>query len=95
MKTHILCSVTSPPPLPVSRAVYEIMWIKHGIARKVLDDKIIFRMRFPCWITKATDTHSEYIVLVSFSRQQWLRERVSMFHSYMYIACLVASDLGP
>jgi hypothetical protein len=31
-------------------------------------------MRFPCWITKATDTHSEYVILIAFSRQQWLRE---------------------
>jgi len=55
-----------PPPPPESRAVYEIMWIKHGIARQVIGDKIILRMRFPCLITKATDTHSEYVVLVSF-----------------------------
>jgi hypothetical protein len=24
----------------------------------------IWRMRFACWITKATDTHSEYVILL-------------------------------
>ena len=26
----------------------------------------IWRMRISCWITKATDTHSEYVVLIAF-----------------------------
>jgi hypothetical protein len=47
------------------------------------------RMRFACWITKATDTHSEYVILIAFSLQQWLRERASMLR-YTYIACLVS-----
>jgi hypothetical protein len=36
------------------------------------------RMRFACWITKATDTHSEYVVFIAFLRQQWLQQRASM-----------------
>ena len=44
------------------------------------------RMRVTSWITKATDTHSEYILLVVFPRQQWLRERLSMLH--LYVHCL-------
>jgi hypothetical protein len=35
-------------------------------------------MRFVCWINKATDTHSEYVILVAFPLQQWLYERASM-----------------
>jgi len=27
-------------------------------------------MRNSCWITKATDTHSEYVMFVAFPRQQ-------------------------
>ena len=27
-----------------------------------------------CWITKATDTHSEYVMIIAFVRQQWLHE---------------------
>ena len=43
-------------------------------ARQTTDDNI-WRMRFACWITKATDTHSEYAILTEFPRQQLLRER--------------------
>jgi hypothetical protein len=35
-------------------AVYEIMW-----KNMVESDR---RMRFTCWITNATDTHSEYVI---------------------------------
>jgi hypothetical protein len=31
-------------------------------------------MRSVCWITKATDTHSEYVILIAFLQQQWLGE---------------------
>jgi hypothetical protein len=45
------------------------------------DGGTIWRMRFACWITKAihTHTHSEYVILPAFPRQQWLRERASIF----------------
>jgi hypothetical protein len=39
-------------------------------------------------ITKATDTHSDYVILIAFPRQQWLRERASML-LYTYIVSLV------
>jgi hypothetical protein len=45
-------------------------------------------MYFACWITKTTDTHSEYVTMLLFARQQYLRERASMLCS-TYIACLV------
>jgi len=44
-----------------NRAVYGIMWNKCGTARQAKDDNKIRRMRFSCWIIKATDTHSEYV----------------------------------
>ena len=44
-------------------------------------------MRFICWIIKAIDTHSEYVILIDFPRQQWLHERASVLIC-MYIACL-------
>jgi hypothetical protein len=62
---------------------------KYGRARQATGDNIIRRMRFACWITKATDTHSEYVILIAFPRQQWLRERASILR-YTYIACLVS-----
>jgi hypothetical protein len=47
-----------------NRAVYEIMRKKYGTAGQATDDNIIRRMRFACSITKATDTHSEYLILI-------------------------------
>jgi hypothetical protein len=44
-------------------------------------------MRTALWITKATDTPSEYVILIAFPLQQWLRERASLLR-YTYIACL-------
>ena len=41
----------------------------------------IWRMRIAYWITKATNTHSEYVTLLAFPLQQWSRERAS------YIIC--------
>jgi hypothetical protein len=36
-----------------------------GTARQATDN-IIQRMRFACWITKATDSHTEYVILIAF-----------------------------
>ena len=52
-------------------------------------DNIIKRLRIACWITKATYTHSEYVIPIAFPRQQRLRERASMLR-YTYIACTVS-----
>jgi len=51
---------------------------KYGTARQTTDDSMIRSMRFACWVTKATDTYPEYVILLAFhgnARQQWLRER--------------------
>ena len=55
---------------------------------QVTDENITRRMRFACWMTKATNTYSEYVILIAFPRQEWLRERSSMLR-YTHIACLV------
>jgi hypothetical protein len=39
---------------------------KRGTARQAADDNIILRMRFACWITKATDTYWEYEIRIAF-----------------------------
>jgi hypothetical protein len=51
---------------------------KYGSTGQATDGNIIRRMRFACWISKATDTRSEYVIHIAFPRQRWLRERVSM-----------------
>jgi len=45
-------------------------------------------MRFACWIPKATNIHSEYIILIAFARQQLLQERTNVL-PYTYVACLL------
>jgi hypothetical protein len=64
--------------------------IKHATAGQATDDSIIWRTRFACWITKATDTHSEYVILIAFPLLPWLRERTSLYVC-TYTARLVVS----
>jgi hypothetical protein len=52
------------------------------------DDNIIRRMRFACRITKATDTHSEYVILIAFPLQHWLSERASILR-YNTLSCFL------
>jgi len=51
----------------------------------------MWRMRIECWIPKATNTHSYYVILIAFPLQQWLHERDSMLR-YTYIACHVTMN---
>jgi hypothetical protein len=48
---------------PENLAFCEIMWKKYCTAG-----------RFARWITKDTNTHSDYVILVAFPQQQWFRE---------------------
>jgi hypothetical protein len=48
---------------------------KYDTARQTTDDNTIRRLHIACWITKATDIHSEYVTLNATPRQQWFRER--------------------
>ena len=47
------------------------------------------RMRFACWLTKATDIYSDYIIFLAVRRQMWISERASVLR-YTYISCLVS-----
>jgi len=51
----------------------------------------IWRMRTACWLPKATDTHSQYTILV-FPLQQWLHEPTS---SYVLRALAVLFRTAP
>ena len=48
----------------------------------------IWRMRVPCWITRSINTQPEYVIIIVFPLQQWLRKRVSVF-CYTCSACIV------
>jgi hypothetical protein len=50
----------------------------------------MWRMRIVFWITKVTDTHSEYVILIAFPLQKLSQERASIFR-HTHIACLVAT----
>jgi hypothetical protein len=63
IKTHIL----GPATFGENRAFYEIMW--KNIAESDRPQMTTRRMRFASWIPEATYTHSEYVLLIAFSRQ--------------------------
>jgi hypothetical protein len=83
IKTHILCSITF---FFLNLAAYEIML--KNIVEPDRPQMTIWRTRFACWITKATNTHSEYVILIAFLLQQWWHERPSTLHM-AYLACIV------
>jgi hypothetical protein len=47
-----------------------------------------WRMCFVYWITKTIKQHSEYVILIAFLWQKWLRCRAWMLR-YRYFACIV------
>jgi hypothetical protein len=49
---------------------------------------MIENMWISCWIRKATDTHSQYVILTAFLQQHCLAE-IPHCYCYTYIACLV------
>ena len=59
----------------LNRAVYEIVW--KNIVEPGKSQMTVWRTRIGCCIPEATNTHSEYVILV-FPLQQWLHERASM-----------------
>jgi len=45
---------------PENHAVYVTMW--KNIVQPDRSKTIVWRMRIACWIPKATNTHSEYVI---------------------------------
>jgi len=46
-------------------------------------------MRFACWTTKATNTHTEYVILTDFSTATMVAHELASTLRYTYIACIV------
>jgi hypothetical protein len=84
IKEHILRSILY---LSENCVIYETMW--DNMVQPGRPQMTIWRTRIACWIPKATDTHSEYVILTAFPLQQWLHERVSM----LCYTCIVLFDL--
>ena len=82
MKTHFMFNNV----FFENRAVYELI-LKNNVDSG--RPHTIWRTRFACWISKATDTHPDYVILIAFPQQQLLHERVPLL-CYKYITfCLV------
>jgi hypothetical protein len=74
--SNILCSVIH---FSNNRASCPLRYVeKYGTARQDTNYNVTWCMRFACWITKATDTQSEYVILIACPQQQKLHERASM-----------------
>jgi hypothetical protein len=56
-------------------------------------DDIIRSMRFAYRVTEATDTHSEYVILIAFPLQQRSRERATILRS-TYVAFVAQRSLS-
>ena len=70
-----LCTETF---FPDNCVVCELIW------KNVVEpgEAIIWHMCFACWITKATNTHSEYVIFTAFPQQQWF---VNAPQCYVYV----------
>ena len=67
------------------------MWKKYGRAGQATGDNIIRRMLFAFYITKTTSSHSEYVILIAFLRQEWLREKASVLRLQLHgLSCLIS-----
>jgi len=49
------------------------MWKTYCTEGQATDDSMSRAQT--CWITKDTETNSEYVILIAFPLQQWLHER--------------------
>jgi hypothetical protein len=65
-RTHILYSIFE------NHAVYEIIWKNREEPGRTPME--IRRTRIACWIHKATDTHSQYVIRIAFPLKNWMHE---------------------
>jgi hypothetical protein len=71
-----------------NRAVYEIMW--KNILVPDRPQMTIWRLRIAWWIPKATNTHSECVILIAFSATAMItRTRLNVT---LYVHCLSCID---
>ena len=69
-----------------NRYIFDIMW--KNVVELVRPLIAIWRMCIVCWITKATNILSGYVLPTAFPLQQWLLELISLL-CCKYFACLV------
>ena len=57
---------------------------RKNILDRGMPQMTVWRMRNACWVSKATSTHSEYVILITLQLQQWFHERASILR-FTYI----------
>ena len=62
------------------------MWI--NIVERGRPQMTIWRMSIACWVPKAINTPSEYVILVAFSLQKWKDDRACVL-CYTSFACFL------
>jgi hypothetical protein len=72
-----------------SRIIYELWFNIVELNRPRLT---IWRMSVARWIPKATNTQSEYVLLISLPMQQWLHESASMLRYVYTVFCITEVD---
>jgi hypothetical protein len=84
MKIHILCSVTF-----ICKSCR--LWdnVEKCTAGQATDNNVIRRMRIACWVTIASYTDSESVILIAFPWQQWSHERAAVLRLYIHCLCWV------
>jgi len=79
IQIHILCSIIF---FSENHVLYDKMW--KNIVEPDRSQMKIWRMRFACCMLQATNTHSQYAILIAFPRQQCLYESASVLRSYAH-----------
>ena len=79
--THFVFSNFFPQEVVL---VYEIIW--KDIVERGRPQITIWRMRIACWIPKATDTHSEYVILYCFTTATVVAR--TRLNATLYVHCL-------
>jgi len=79
-RTDLLSIIRS---LVLQHNLYDIY---HCCVHSTTNDNTTNHMPFACWITKATNTHSEYVMRIAFPRQKMVaRTRLNVT---LYVQCL-------
>jgi hypothetical protein len=87
-KTHFMSNIYIYIYIYLNRAVCEIMWKKYGIFRQVTNDDIKGPMRIMCWITKATHTYSECVILLFFHSKNGYAKSLQIYVTFTLLFLL-------
>jgi hypothetical protein len=90
IKTHVLCYVTF---FPTKKSCPLWDEVQKNIVDPDKPQMTIWRMLIEFWIPVATNTHSEYVVLIAFPLLEWLQERISLLR-YTFVITAPNTALG-